>query len=148
MSLSQAVSEHWMRSEERAQAFERIHDTLLNFTARGYFRQVMQREHHHRVYQKWQEVFQLERLYQEVNDEVREMHEHLLSEHTRRLEQRLNLLGALIGVPALVMGFLSINLYGITAKEEGLPLWVALLLSAVGFVLGGLVWRLLSRHSS
>ena len=66
MSLSHAVSEHWMRSEGRAQAFERIHDTLLNFTA----------------------------------------------------------------------------------KEEGLPLWVALLLSAVGFVLGGLVWRLLSRHSS
>lgn len=148
-SLSQEVSEHWLsgNERERMQAFQRIRDVLLDFIARGYFTQVMQREHHHRVYRKWQEVFQVEQLYREVSDEVREMHEHLVSEQTRRLERRLNLIGALIGVPALVMGFLSINLYGITAKEEGLPLWVALLLGALSFALGGLAWWLLSWRS-
>jgi hypothetical protein len=38
-----------------------------------------------------------------VSDEVRELHECLLSEQTRRLEQRVNWLGALIGVPAMVL---------------------------------------------
>lgn len=149
MSLSQEVSEHWLRGSEteRIKAFERIRNTLLDFTARGYFTQVMQREHHHRVYRKWQEIFQLEQLYREVSDEVREMHEYLVSEQTKRLERRLNLFGAFIGVPALVMGFLSINLYGITAAEEGLPLKVAILIAAASLVLGGLFWWLLSRHS-
>ena len=148
MSLSQEVSEHWLRGDEaeRARAFERIRTALLEFTARGYFTQVMQRGHHHRVYRKWQEVFQLEQIYREVSDEVREMYEYALSEQTKRLERRLNLIGALIGVPALVMGFLSINLYGITAREEGLPLWVALLLAALSFSLGGLAWWWLSRR--
>jgi hypothetical protein len=151
MSLSQQVSEHWFVGDEltRAKAFDRIRRRLMEFTARGYFTQVMQQEHHHRVYRKWQEIFQLEQLYREVSDEVREMHEYLLSEQTKRLERRLNLLGAFIGVPALVIGFLSINLYGLTAREEGLPLWLALLISfGAGGLLGGVVlWLLQGRRS-
>ncbi|MCS7224025.1 MAG: hypothetical protein NZ959_05650 [Armatimonadetes bacterium] len=146
MSLSQDVSEHWLQREERVQTFERIRDRLLNFTARGYFVQVMQREHHHRVYEKWQQVFQLEQLYQEVNDEVREMHEYALSESTKRLENRLNLLGALIGVPSLVIGFLGINIYNITIKGDGLPLWLTVLLVSLGFAFGGFAWWLLSKR--
>lgn len=149
MRLSQDVAEHWLLGDEfeRVSQFERIRDEFLEFTARGYFAQVMQREHHHRVYRKWQEIFQIERLYQEVKDEVVEMHEHLLSQQTKRLERRINFLGAFIGIPSLVIGFLGINLYGITAKDEGLPLWVALLLIALSFTLGGLAWWLLSRRS-
>jgi len=128
MSLSQDVSEHWLKGdfEERLRSFERIRNDILDFTARGYFVQVMQRDHHHRVYRKWQEIFQLERLYREVSDEVREMHEYLLSEQTRRLEQRVNILSTYIAIPALITSFLSINLFGITAKAEGLPFWLAL----------------------
>jgi len=104
----------------------------------------MQQEHYHRAYRKWQEVFQIERLYQEVKDEVAEMHEYLLAEQTQRLERRLNLLGALIGMPALVLSFLSINLYGITARDEGLPLGLALLISiGVSILLGAIMLRLL-----
>jgi len=145
MRLSQDVSEHWLKGDfkERTQSFERIRNDLLDFTARGYFVQVMQREHHHRVYRKWQEVFQLEQLYREVSDEVREMHEYLLSEQTKRLEEqtkrlewRINALTTVIAVPALVMSFLSINLFGITAKEEGLNVWVALAIVALGLVVG------------
>lgn len=146
--LSQEVSEKWLagKARERARAFERIRNALLEFTARGYFTQVMQRENHHRAYQKWQEVFQLERLYQEVSGEVREMHDYMLAEQTRRLERRLNLLGAFVGAPALVMTFLSINLYSVTTKGEGMPLWLALLISVGGGgLLGALVLWLLSR---
>ena len=170
MSLSQQVSDNWLAGDEtaRAQAFERIRDTLLDFTARGHFTQVMQREHHHRCYRKWQEIFQISQLYQEVRGEIREMHDYLqmkrterirqlaeerqqqiaeqafldtereraAQERARHLEERLSLLGIIIGVPALVLSFLSINLIGITTKEEGLPLWKALLISIGGVVLG------------
>jgi len=47
----------------------------------------MQRRHHHRCYLKWQETFQVDRLFQEVNDEVRDMHEYLLMEKTERIER-------------------------------------------------------------
>ncbi len=79
MGLSEDVAQHWVVGEdvenetEREAAFDRIRDRLLAFTARGYFVQVMQREHHHRYYRQWQEVFQLEKLYAEVSGEVREM---------------------------------------------------------------------------
>jgi len=148
MSLSQQVSEHWLRGDEgeRAKAFERIRDTLLEFTARGYFSQAMQREHHHRVYQRWQEIFQLERLYQEVSDEVREMHEFLQMRQSKKLEERLNFLTFVIGIPALLFGFLSINLYRITAKEEGLSIWWALVLAASAFFVGLIFWRWMLRR--
>ncbi len=148
MSLSQQVSEHWLRGneEERIQAFERIRDALLEFTARGYFSQAMQREHHHRVYRRWQEVFQLERLYQEVRDEVREMHEFLQMRQSQRLEERLNFLTFVFGIPALLFGFLSINLYRITAKEEGLPIWLASAFAASAFIAGLLLWRWMLRR--
>ncbi len=147
MSLSQQVAEHWLqRSEqERERIFEHLRRWLLEFTARGYFAQVMQRENHHRVYRRWQEIFQIEQLYREVADEVREMHEYLLSVQTRRLERRINLLTAFVGVPTLVFGFLSINLFGITTAEEGLSLWIALLFAAGSFLAGGVAWWLLSR---
>ena len=147
MSLSQQVSEYWLRGDKRKriQAFERIRDTLLEFTARGYFSQAMQREHHHRVYQRWQETFQLERLYREVSDEVREMHEFLQLSQSQQLEKRLNFLTFVIGIPALLFSFLDINLYNITAKEEGLSIWVVLALTGSAFFLGIVLWRWILR---
>jgi hypothetical protein len=147
MSLSQQVSEHWLRDDEREriQTFERIRDTLLEFTARGYFSQAMQRVHHHRVYQRWQETFQLERIYREVSDEVREMHGFLQMRQSQKLEERLNFLTFVFGIPALLFGFLSINLYRITAKEEGLPIWLALALAALALVVGLILWRWMLR---
>lgn len=87
MSLSEQVAESWVTDEAtRLQQFEDIRDRLLWFTTRGYFAQVMQREHHHRCYCKWQEVFQLDRLYREVHDEVREMQEYSTLQYLRGLE--------------------------------------------------------------
>jgi len=143
ISLSQRVSENWLSGDERGRirAFESIRDTLLEFMARGYFSQVMQREHHHRVYRRWQETFQLDRLYQEVSDEVREMHEFLQMRQSERLERRLNFLTFVIGIPALLFSFLSINIYRITTNEEGLSLWLALVLAFFAFSVGLLWWR-------
>ncbi len=89
MDLSERVAREWLQGDEfeRAGAFERIRDALLDFTARGYFSQVMQTEHHHTVYRRWQDTFQVELLYREVSDEVREMHGSLMLRRTEKLQQ-------------------------------------------------------------
>ena len=121
MHLSDQVSESWLRGDEatRMATFTRIRDALLEFTARGYFAQVMQLEQHHRYYCRWRETLQLETLYQEVSDEVREMHDYLqLQLERRRVEQseRLNrtvfaLTGATVffALPSLFVSFLGAN---------------------------------------
>jgi hypothetical protein len=181
MGLSEAVAQHWLvngdagSEEEREVAFARIRDGLLSFTARGHFIQVMQREHHHRCYRKWQETFQVEQLYQEVHHEVREMYDYLLmrrtariqqlqeeqrrqlvagaqaevareraaQERAQRLEGRISTLGVGIGVPALILSFLGINLAGITTGD-GLSLWMAVLIGLVGGTMGSvcILWLL------
>lgn len=89
MDLSSQVSQHWLHRDDvvRADAFERIRDALLDFTARGYFAQVMQREHHHRYYRKLQHELDLARLYGEVRDEVTEMHHYLQMKRTAHLQE-------------------------------------------------------------
>ena len=161
MSLSQQVAEVWPRVKDQARVedFEPIRDALLEFTARGMFTQVMQREHHHRCYRKWQEIFQIKELYEEVRDEVREMHDFLRmkraeetlrlaedrEERETRIEKRLKYLGLIFGVPALIIGFLGINLFGITAKEDGVSIWRALLICVGSGAVGGLIMWLAGR---
>lgn len=152
MMLSAKVAENWLidndnsNHNDREKLFTNIRDQLLSFTARGYFTQAMQREHHHRCYLKWQEAFQVERLYREVNDEVREMHEYSLMQQTQRVEERINLVGAFIGIPALVISFLGINLRGINAGSDGMPLlWALLIAFGLGLGLSLLVWQWLRK---
>lgn len=143
--LSQEVSEHWLRGNEveKIRSFERIRTLIMEFTARGYFIQVVQREHHHRVYCKWQEVLQVERFYQEVNDEVREMHNDLLlirseteERNSRNLQGLVAFLGASIGIPTLVLTFMGINMRGYTLESDGLPIKYALIIAAGSLVFG------------
>ncbi|BCW97104.1 MAG: CorA family divalent cation transporter [Fimbriimonadales bacterium] len=136
MHFSDQVSESWLRGDEdvRMRTFTRIRDALLEFTARGYFAQVMQLEQHHRYYCRWRETLQLETLYQEVSDEVREMHDYLqLQLERRRVEQseQLNrvvlwLTGVTVffALPSLFVSFLGANVRQLEAWDSRLPaLW-------------------------
>lgn len=89
MHLSDQVSARWLGGDDpEAEArFADLREALLEFTARGYFHQVMQREHHHRCFHAWQQVFETDRLYQEVVDEVRELHGILLMRKTERIQR-------------------------------------------------------------
>lgn len=146
MMLLDQVAENWPTGgqqtspEDYRKAFERIRNQLLLFIARGYFAQTMQRGNHHRCYLKWQEMFQLERMYQEINEEIQYMYECLQEQYnlrlqkindeqrlrTEELEKRLNLIAWYIGVPALVLAYLD-AIGGVS--------W----LTALYFLLGGLV---------
>lgn len=91
MKLSEEVAECWpvgtdeVDEQQREETVERVRDGLLAFTARGYFAQVMQQEHHHACYRHWQQTFQVERLYREVHDAVNEMNQHVLARKTERI---------------------------------------------------------------
>ncbi len=114
MHLSDQVSESWLRGDEatRMATFTRIRDALLEFTARGYFAQVMQLEQHHRYYSRWRETLQLETLYQEVSDEVREMHDYLqLHLERRRVEQSEKLNRAVLWLTGVTVGFALPSLF-------------------------------------
>jgi len=179
MDLSQQVAEKWLIdedaqleeqiSEARLQAFGEIRQAFLEFSARGYFTQVMQHEHHHKFYRKWQEIFQIKELYEEVRDEVREIHDFLrlnraekilrLTEkqqktmkekaeadaaREKRIEKRLRFVGLVFGLPALIIAFLGINLVGITTRDDGLSIWMALAISIGSGVVGGVIMMLLN----
>jgi hypothetical protein len=151
MMLSEEVARCWVvehdpsDEEAREASFARIRDTLLAFTARGRFAQVMQQEHHHTCYRRWQETFQIDQLYREVSDEVREMWQYVLTRRTerlaaaeqavqervRRLEQRLSQFATLLGVPGLALAFLSI--------VEQVEWWVAALVVVGSLVAGALL---------
>jgi hypothetical protein len=114
MRLSDQVSESWLRGDEqtRMATFTRIRDALLEFTARGYFAQVMQLEQHHRYYCRWRETLQLETLYHEVSDEVREMHDYLqLQLERRRVEQSEKLNRAVLWLTGVTVGFALPSLF-------------------------------------
>ncbi|MCC3582127.1 MULTISPECIES: hypothetical protein [unclassified Microcoleus] len=108
MMLSSKVALNWLSdsdkdtNSQREHVFEEIRNQLLVFTARGYFAQVMQRQHHHRCYRQWHEVFQIQELYQEVNDEVRDMYEYSLMQQTRRLETTIQVIGVAVGTGGII----------------------------------------------
>ncbi len=140
--------------EVRRQSFARIRDLLLSFTARSYFTQVMQQEHHHRVYRKWQQTFQVDKLYQEASNAVHDMYTDLQMRHEERaqalaeeqksrdrqqeersknIERALSAIVWVLGVPGLALSYLQTT--GSQGWEPGL--WVflgALLLGAIIFV--------------
>jgi hypothetical protein len=86
--LSEEVANYSLAANEvvRLEGFDRIRSRLLEFTARSYFAQVMQREHHHRTYVKWLQTLEIERLYSEVRDEAREIQEWIQSQQAEALK--------------------------------------------------------------
>ncbi|MEG4230846.1 hypothetical protein QUA40_01830 [Microcoleus sp. Pol11C3] len=154
MMLSSKVALNWLTDHEkkhsngqREQVFEEIRNQLLVFTARGYFTQVMQREHHHRCYRQWHQVFQIQELYQEVNDEVRDMYEYTLMQQTRRLETTIQVIGVAVGIGGIIASSIAnyiqqpLSLNPTWKIDTIHPAVLILLLSvAAGVAAGVLTW--------
>ena len=176
MMLLDKIAQHWLVDEKegiqagRDTAFERIQDAFLVFTARGYFAQVMQRDHHHQAYRKWQDTLQVERLYREIGEAVSLMNQHLqlkrserlqdlqeqerkqaeavarfedrkeraAEERAKRLEQRLNQIVLILGLPALALTYLDVTSPGVSWQ-------FALSVCAVITLLGAIVLVWLNR---
>ncbi len=172
MHLSEQVCEHWLGAEERVAEtrFASLREALLEFTARGYFTQVMQREHHHRCFRAWRAIFEIESLFREVNEEVRELHGMLLMRKTERMHQlaeeqreflaarervaqaRATRLGLWFSTIAILLGFPSITIallqhLGVSSVETtllslgGSLLLGALLIAGIAAVAGRMTSR-------
>lgn len=129
--MSEEVAKHWSMGEEdnlpkREATFRRMRNALLSSTASSHFTQVMQRDHHHhhhRCGRRWQQVFQVPRLYREVRDEVADMHGWLMMQkteelqrlhkktqvRTRKLERTLQGVAWILGVPILILSYLQVQ---------------------------------------
>jgi len=83
----------------------------------------MHQEQHHRYYCRWREVLQLEMLYQEVSNEVREMYEYLemrleeqrteQSEQLNRVVLWLTRITVFFALPSIVVSVLGTNVSSI-----------------------------------
>ncbi|MGA2587190.1 MAG: hypothetical protein ABSF88_09220 [Candidatus Aminicenantales bacterium] len=109
-NIQEQVAKRWLNTAkgEKACVFERVYEELLEFDARIYFAQVMQREHHHRCYRKCQEIFQIPQLHNELSDEVQRMYERVSFDRAEQMQRKIDLLTFMIGVPALIFSFLSV----------------------------------------
>jgi len=157
MDLSEEVAGYWKEQDLDLQKvrFDRLRDRLLFFTANGYFIQVMQREHHHRIYRMWQSKLQIHDLYREVAGEIRDIHERSLlriQEGANRYASRLNtilfILGPVavaIGITQAVAGYLSLSI-PITKASLKLPLMIGGGALSAGLGLGLCLALLLHRQ--
>ncbi|MDY6856510.1 MAG: hypothetical protein SWO11_17765 [Thermodesulfobacteriota bacterium] len=153
MGLSHEVSKHWLEGDEseRLYFFRTIRDRHLVFTARGFFSQIMQQEHHHTVYRKCQEVFQLDQIYQEVSNEIQIMHDELqlrLSESReqaiRNLERFVTVVGMILGIPTIVLTFLGVNISKITVEGGGLTFRLVVLMTIISFFIGIILFLIIT----
>lgn len=160
INYSVRISQDWFGQDEnhRIKAFESIRADFFDFAARGYFVQVMQREHHHRCYRLWQKTFQVEEFYQNVRHKIGEMHEYLQTRRTEQIknlsekqadlieeqDRKINILSVsialLFGLPSLIIGFLGINLKDVTIPEtKALDLWQAAMIVGIPLLLGSVI---------
>ena len=135
--LSNKVATQVLNGEDGV--WEEIRNELLNFTARGYFTQAMQSDHHHRYYRKWQEVFQISQLYAEVRDEIRDLYEREISEHNKQDAKRDIHLQLILGwgtALSLIIGWNTLEELGLGKLFHPWSEWIRFgigLVLALGF---------------
>jgi len=139
-------------NEDEFPLFDHLQSTLKAFASLGNYNQVMQRDNLHQVYQKWQEIFQIDQLYQSVNEEIDHISDFLQSkqdqilkdieqaqnDQTQRLERQINIIMYLIGIPAILFPFIEM------VETKGL-LFTSLVLIG-GVIVGGLLLLFVSRE--
>lgn len=155
--LSEDVAASWPKFKKSGDIglFEKIRNTLLQFTARGYFSQIMQRSNPDAYYLELQDILHVHRLYNEVSNEVNEMHQFVTlnqAEESRKrgkgFENRVEQFGIIFAVLALVTGFLGVNLNSITCKDGGITIRSAIGTLAITFIIIFMITNLIYRKHS
>ena len=154
--LADEVVHVWLtereEDEDEYHLFNELQNIFKAFASLGNYNQVMQRDNLHQVYQKWQEVFQIDLLYQSVNKEIEHISNFLQSKQdqilkqieeaqhnqTRRLERQINIIMYLIGIPAIIFPFIEM------VDNKGFLYTLLLLIG--GIIIGGLLLFLMSRR--
>lgn len=116
--------------------FRALVQRFLAFSAQGYERQVMQRDHQHQYFETCQRALGVPDLFEDVRALIAAVEVRLEAgeskrreNHQRRLERGFVFL---LAVPAVVLGFLGMNIDGLTVQKGGLDLTAT-------FVVGGVM---------
>lgn len=138
-SLRQIASE-WIEHANRRKEtfFDRLKDIDIWYTTRFQLGQVAQGDHHQSFYEKWQEIFRVPSNFDEVKRKIDETQQHLQADRNRRIENRIDLFGALVGLPALIATLMSVSVIGWNTTE-GWPAETFLGLIGASIILG-LIW--------
>lgn len=143
LHLSQDVLKNWSSSAYFARKVKIFRYTMhqyLNFISTALISQIFHRERHHRVYIFIQRAMEIPRLHRRVYNSLREVSGYIEEENLRHLQRLINAFGILIGVPSVAFAFLSINIFGITSKDEGIAWEWALLVLVGSLILGGVIF--------
>lgn len=139
VNLSQNVLKNWLQVggyREQVKMFRKIIRDYLHFLSTQFIPQIFQRERHHKVYLFWQKAMEIPRLYARVNRTLQEVYEYTEEENLRHLSRLVNAFGVLIGFPSLAFAVLSVNILGFTAREEGIPLEIVLIILIISIIAG------------
>ena len=118
-------------SEKLSGLFERF----IEFRSRYWFVEITDRPLGNAMFQKMQAALNIPKLFTELGEEIQDLHAVAQNADARRINDVMNIIGFLVLPPSLVIGFLGINLVGITATDEGMTWQEAGLWSAGAVVL-------------
>lgn len=139
------------QTQKDADIFESLREEFLAFNADGYFYQVHHEWHYHRAYRLFCEINSVSSIFQEVRDEIADIHGLLDMRRSRHIESGINRFGIILGVVGVIglpLAFLGINLSGITTLSEGLSIEEAMLWGVGTGLLFSLILFIFNRLAS
>ncbi len=155
LRLAEDVGQSWADADakERLVRFRQIADRLHEMTARGMPSQLFVRRNAQRYYVGMQDALDINRIFQQLREAVRDLTEAVrvelaeqLQEQQRRFEHRVSIAAVLFGVPSIVLAFFGLQISGVT-YPDALPLLLVLAV-LLGSLLTGLAITMgLGRHA-
>lgn len=158
--LADEVAKVWLAEDDENSdtnyfnnLFGELQKIFLTFYASGNFKQIMQRDNLHQVYNKWLEVFQIDQLSQSVYEAIEHIHgfiqakqdlilkqiEEAQRQSSKRLERQINKLMLIIGVPAVLFPFYEM------VRSDGFLMPSLMLIG--GIIIGGFLLKMVSKSS-
>lgn len=131
---------HWTTDDRRrTTAIAELRGRTARVAAGGALTEVMDSRLQTRWQHHCQKELRIHELFDDVNRHLADLSDDLLVRSSRRLEHRVAILGAFVGVPSLVFSFLGIAIDGLTAPNglsAGASLSVVLLALTLGVIVG------------
>lgn len=107
--LSEHVSAIGDRRNRRTERLLQVRAEMHRLTASLYFAQAFHSDHHHRFYQLLQTRFGVKELFEEVDHEIRELHDVQQALNADRLQHNLGIAAAIVGPASVISGLLGAN---------------------------------------
>jgi|GEM_PF-3896438 len=135
--LTHDVAVSWLDNDDASSraSLNVLLDADLWYSTNYRFSQVAYSDHYQNFYSKWQSVFRIKDMSEEVKSKLSELNSHLQAAETQRIENKLTAYGALVGLPSLAAAILALNVAGFT-PSPGWNLQQTAVVLAISAILG------------